>query len=68
MKMIKIFWNKVKDYYFDESGQTSIEYILLLVVVASIIFKFKSQIDGKITDLLNKVFGEKMDNILNDKN
>lgn len=38
-------------YLKDESGQTSTEYILLVAVVATIVFKFK----GAIT---KKLFGE----------
>lgn len=37
-------------YLKDETGQTSTEYILLVAVVATIVFKFK----GAITD---KLFG-----------
>lgn len=54
----------MKDYSIDESGQTSIEYIMLLLVVVAIIFKFKTEVVGKITGLLDRVFGEKMNQLL----
>jgi Flp pilus assembly pilin Flp len=41
---------KLLAYLKDETGQTSTEYILLVAVVATIVFKFK----GAIT---NKLFG-----------
>lgn len=46
--------NKFIAYLRDESGQTSTEYILLVAVVATIVFKFK----GAIT---KKLFGEAED-------
>lgn len=51
---MKAFW----EYLKDENGQTSTEYILLVAVVAMIVFKFKGQADGKLTDIVNKVFGK----------
>lgn len=35
-------------YLKDETGQTSTEYILLVAVVATIVFKFKSAITKKL--------------------
>ena len=52
--MIREFLNYLKD----EDGQTSTEYILLVAVVAVIIFKFKNQLDDKLTGLVEKVFGK----------
>lgn len=46
--------NKIVAYLKDETGQTSTEYILLVAVVATIVFKFK----GVIT---KKLFGEAED-------
>ena len=46
--------NKIVAYLKDETGQTSTEYILLVAVVATIVFKFK----GAIT---RKLFGEQED-------
>lgn len=40
----------------DEDGQTSTEYILLVAVVAMIVFKFKNEAGGRLTNLTSKVF------------
>ncbi len=40
--------NKVIAYLKDETGQTSTEYILLVAVVATIVFKFKDAITNKL--------------------
>ena len=45
------------EYFKDESGQTSTEYILLVAVVAMIIFKFKSKMDAGLSGITDKVFG-----------
>lgn len=51
---MKVFW----EYLKDENGQTSTEYILLVAVVAMIVFKFKEQAGGKLTGIVDKVFGK----------
>ncbi len=65
--VLQVLSKKIKQYWEDEGGQTSIEYILLLVVVAAIIFKFKDELNNRITGLLNRVFGEKLDRLLDDQ-
>ena len=40
--------NRFLAYLKDETGQTSTEYILLVAVVATIVFKFKSAITKKL--------------------
>lgn len=40
--------DKIIAYLKDESGQTSTEYILLVAVVATIVFKFKGAITKKL--------------------
>lgn len=40
--------NKIFAYLKDETGQTSTEYILLVAVVATIVFKFKGAITKKL--------------------
>lgn len=40
--------NKLIAYLKDETGQTSTEYILLVAVVATIVFKFKGAITAKL--------------------
>ncbi|MCY4523179.1 MAG: hypothetical protein OXB84_00425 [Halobacteriovoraceae bacterium] len=45
----------------DESGQTTVEYVLLLVVAAFLVFKFKDMAHRGISDLTegsNGVFGK----------
>jgi pilus assembly protein Flp/PilA len=39
---------KIVAYLKDETGQTSTEYILLVAVVATIVFKFKEAITRKL--------------------
>lgn len=57
--------NKFVAYLKDETGQTSTEYILLVAVVATIVFKFKKAIttklfgaDGETGGILGKVLDE----------
>jgi len=56
--------NKFVAYLKDERGQTSTEYILLVAVVATIVFKFKDAItkklfgDGGSGGILNTVLDE----------
>lgn len=45
-------------YLKDEDGQTSTEYILLVAVVAMVIFKFKDELNSRLTGLIEKVFGK----------
>jgi pilus assembly protein Flp/PilA len=52
----------ILDFLKEEEGQTSTEYILLVVVVAMIIFKFKTKLEesllgsGGVTDnVFNKI-------------
>lgn len=40
--------NKLIAYLKDEKGQTSTEYILLVAVVATIVFKFQKEITKKL--------------------
>ena len=48
--------NKIIEFLKDEEGQTSTEYILLVVVVATIIFKFKGELSKRLDGLTGKVF------------
>jgi Flp pilus assembly pilin Flp len=56
--------SKLIAYIKDEKGQTSTEYILLVAVVATIVFKFKGAITSKLFGddgnggILNKVLNE----------
>ena len=57
--------NKIVEFLKDESGQTSTEYILLVAVVAVIIIKFKDVLQTKLTGLINTVFQNVDDNLVN---
>ena len=46
----------LRDYFKDEDGQTSTEYILLVAVVAMIIFRFRTVLQEKLLGLTGKVF------------
>ncbi len=48
--------NLIIQYFKDESGQTSTEYILLVAVVAMIVFKFKDIAMDKLTTLTGDIF------------
>lgn len=56
--------NKLIAYLKDEKGQTSTEYILLVAVVATIVFKFQKEITKKLfggdgsNGILNTVLDE----------
>jgi len=61
--------NKMGAYLKDERGQTSTEYILLVAVVATIVFKFKDAITAKLfggngsNGILNTVLDESKFNV-----
>lgn len=46
MKMLKSLW-------WDDRGQATTEYILMLAVVVMVALKFKSTFSGRITTLVN---------------
>ena len=48
------------DYIYDEDGQTSTEYILLVAVVAMIVLKFKDTLNTRLNGVIGNVF-EKVD-------
>ncbi len=47
---------KILEFLEDESGQTSTEYILLLVIVAILIFKVGGRLKEELLGLVDKVF------------
>ncbi len=55
---------KIVNFLKDESGQTSTEYILLVAVMAAIIFKFRKTLDKGVTDATEKIFGNKLNSII----
>ncbi len=57
----------ISNFFQDESGQTSTEYILLVAVVALLVIKFKNVAGDKLTKLTEGVF-QSGDQILNQIN
>ena len=57
--------NSLKSYWQDEEGQTSLEYILLIAVVVVIILKFKSKLTPKMETLIDDIFDNKVQDVLN---
>ena len=45
-------WNKVKEFLEDERGLTSVEIILILVILIGLVLIFKEQ----MTELVNNIF------------
>lgn len=45
-------WNKLKQFMGDESGITSVEIILILVVLIALVLIFKEE----MTDIVNNIF------------
>lgn len=45
-------WNRVKKFICDERGITSVEIILILVVLIGLVLIFKEQ----MTDIVNNIF------------
>lgn len=45
-------WNKLKQFMKDERGITSVEIILILVVLIALVLIFKEQ----MTDIVNNIF------------
>lgn len=54
---------KFMEFLNDENGQTSTEYILLVVVVAMIVIKFGKNASGRLDQLTGNAFN-KMDEFL----
>lgn len=64
MKTLSWFKNSVLGYCKDEEGQTTLEYILLLMVVVAIIFKFKGRVETGLGDVMDDVFKNKIPEIM----
>ena len=45
-------WNRVKNFMHDERGITSVEIILILVVLIGLVLIFKEE----MTDIVNNIF------------
>ena len=50
--------NKIVEFLKDEGGQTSTEYILLVVVVVMMIMKFRTKLESKLNNLTDSAFGK----------
>ena len=59
---------KLLAYLKDETGQTSTEYILLVAVVATIVFKFKGAITKKLFGAAEDGNGGILGTVLNESN
>ncbi len=51
--------DQVREFFLDEDGQSTVEYILMLMIVVAIALKFK----GKITGFIESATGKIGDNI-----
>lgn len=60
--------SKFVAYLKDETGQTSTEYILLVAVVATIVFKFKNAITKKLFGDSEDGNGGILGKVLNENN
>jgi Flp pilus assembly pilin Flp len=59
LKLLKLPTNKFFDgFYKDESGQSTTEYILILLVVVTIALKFKGQFTQILSGMLDKLGGK----------
>ena len=45
-------WNKIKKFVYDERGITSVEIILILVVLIGLVLIFKEE----MTEIVNNIF------------
>lgn len=58
MKNIK---SKLQNFWKDESGQGTAEYVMLIMIVVAIVFMFKKQIqnaiNGKMQDAASQIQG-----------
>lgn len=63
-----IMKDKFIAYLKDETGQTSTEYILLVAVVATIVFKFKNAITKKLFGDAGDGSGGILGTVLNEQN
>ncbi len=50
--MMKMLKSQIKRFAREETGQTTTEYILMLVVIVTIFVKFKKQLNRIITNLM----------------
>lgn len=56
-----VMWKYLNAYLRDEEGQTSTEYVLLLVVVALLVMKFRDKATSGIENVTTSVFNKAND-------
>lgn len=47
--------NHVKAFFKDETGATTVEIILIIVVLISLVIIFKKQLTSVVTNILSKI-------------
>lgn len=58
MSRKELFKKLISEFYSDEAGQSTTEYILMLSAVVMIAIKFKSTFSSKITAIVDKLSGQ----------
>ncbi len=58
--MIKRFMNRVKSCLQDEQGITTVEVILLMVVLIAVVLIFKEQVLELVEDIMDKISNQAM--------
>lgn len=58
--MIKRFMNRVKSCLQDEQGITTVEVILLMVVLIAVVLIFKEQVLELVEDIMDKISKQAM--------
>jgi len=53
----------LKEFWKDEEGQTSTEYILMVAIVVMIIMRFRTELERRISGLIEKTFAS-MDSVV----
>ena len=53
----------LKEFWKDEEGQTSTEYILMVAIVVMIIMRFRKELETRISGLIEKTFAS-MDSVV----
>lgn len=57
---MKKIWNRIKEVWKDEQGITTVEVILLMVVLIAVVLLFKEQILGLVEDIMDKISQQAM--------
>lgn len=57
---MKKIWDRIKEVWKDEQGITTVEVILLMVVLIAVVLLFKEQILGLVEDIMDKISQQAM--------